>query len=93
LVACVIVTDGIYETYDDRPPLERRRPCPLLPGTEVRQATVPLHREHIRSPNPSLQKLDLHLRQMRSAAISAVALIFPNSMSAEFVVISAPHLF
>jgi hypothetical protein len=44
-----------------------------------------LQREHIRSPNPSLQKLDLHLRQARAAATSAVALIVPISVSADLM--------
>jgi hypothetical protein len=88
----VIVTDGIGQTYDDRPP-ERRRPCPLPSEIAERQTADPLQREHIRSPNPSLQKVDLHLRQARSAATSAIALIVPKSASADLIVISAPRVF
>jgi hypothetical protein len=86
------VTDGIAQTYDDRPP-ERRRPCPLPSWIADRQAADPLQREHIRSPNPSLQKVDLHLRQARSEAMSAIALVVSKSVSADLVVISAPRVF
>jgi hypothetical protein len=88
----VIVTDGIDVTYDDFPP-ERRRPCPLPSQIAERQTADPLQREHIRSPKPSLQKVDLHLRQARAAATSAIALIAPNSIFADFIVISASRAF
>lgn len=52
-----------------------------------------MQREHIRSPNPSLQKVDLHLRQARSEAMSAIALVVSKSVSADLVVISAPRVF
>jgi hypothetical protein len=76
-----------------RPMPSRRLPCPFPPGRDLRQSTDALQREHIRSPKPSLRKIDLHLRQDRSAAISAVALMVPQSMSADVIVISAPRVF
>jgi hypothetical protein len=39
-------------------------------GVAARQAELPLQRAQMRSPNPSLQKAALHLRQARSAATS-----------------------
>jgi hypothetical protein len=64
----------------------------LRAGEAARQTADPLQRAQIRSPNPSLQNGFVHLRQVRSAAMSVVALVVAVSVSIWSVVIVGPRL-
>jgi hypothetical protein len=90
---CVIASDGIEKAYDAR--LAARCLPRLLPSWMAeRHATDPLQREQIRSPKPSLQKIDMHFKQVRLAATSAAALIALRSLLRYFFdVISCPPNF
>lgn len=77
----------------DLRPEDRRWPCPMLPGTELRHTFDDLQRGQTRSPNPSLQNTFLQHRQPRSAAISPRALAGIGSVSTSLVIVASPLAF